>query len=228
MSHWPAHDWSDPGFAASWEAEADQSNPVRRAQLDLVLELLRARDPGAVLDLGVGSGLVAELVLDTLPEAQLIGLDSSRAMLALARERLARFAGRARLVEADAGAASAADSIDRTVDAVFSVQTLHNLEPDAHRRALAFTAQAMAPGGWLIIADRYAAPPGLFDAFRVVWDRVGAEEGSSYQDHVDKLRVQGDQPVSLQTELRWLDELGFDASCLQCLGNRAIVIGCRR
>src|SRR5579863_278836 len=99
MSHWPTHDWSDPGFASEWEAVADQGNPVRREQLDLLLALLRASRSATVLDLGVGSGLVAELVLDALPDAELIGLDSSPAMLALARERLGRFGARATLVE---------------------------------------------------------------------------------------------------------------------------------
>jgi tRNA (cmo5U34)-methyltransferase len=228
MSRWPAHDWSDPGFASSWEAQADQSNPVRRVQLDLLLGLLRADSPDTVLDLGVGSGLVAEEVLEALPEARLIGLDSSPAMLVLARERLARFPGRVELVEADAGAAGGTPSLDRRVDAVFSVQTLHNLDPAAHRRALASTAQAMVPGALLVIADRYAAPLELFDAFRVVWERVGAEEGVTPADHVEKLRVQGDQPVSLSTELTWLQEIGFDAACLHCVANRAVIVGRRR
>jgi SAM-dependent methyltransferase len=228
MSHWPAHDWSDPTFALSWETQAEQSNPVRRVQLDLLLELLRAHGLGTVLDLGVGSGLVAEEVLGALPQARLIGLDASGAMLALARERLARFGERAKLIEADAGAVNLASRIDGAVDAVFSVQTLHNLEPAAHRRALASTAEAMAPGALLVIADRYAAPLSLFESFRLVWDRAGADEGVSPEDHVEKLRVQGDQPVLLQTELAWLDEIGFDAACLHCFANRAVVVGRRR
>lgn len=228
MSSWPVHDWSDPRFASEWEAAADQMNPVRGEQLELLLALLQARRPAAVLDLGVGSGLVAELVLDALPEAELIGLDSSEAMLALADERLRRFPGRVSLIEADLGGVAVAESLDRPVGTVISVQTLHNLEPAAHRRALSSTAKAVAPGGVLIIADRYAASPELFEEFRVVWDRVGADEGTSWEEHADKLRAQGDQPVPLATELRWLDETGFEATCLQCLGNRAVVVGRRR
>lgn len=228
MSHRPVHDWSDPAFASAWESTADQMNPVREEQLDLLIALLRARAPGSVLDLGVGSGLVAELVLEALPEAELIGLDSSKAMLALAEKRLRRFPGRVRLIEADLGTAAVSQPLDRPVEAVISVQTLHNLEPTAHRRALSSTAQAVAPGGLLVFADRYAASPDLFDSFRVVWERIGADEGADWEEHGDKLRAQGDRPVSLETELRWLDESGFDAACLQCLGNRAVVVGRRR
>jgi SAM-dependent methyltransferase len=228
MRHWPTHDWSDPGFAAEWEAVADQGNPVRREQLDLLLALLRALRPATVLDLGVGSGLVAELVLEALPEAELIGLDSSPAMLALARERLGRFEARATLLEADLETVSVADCLDRPVGAVISVQTLHNLDPAAHRRVLSSTGGAVAPGAWFVIADRYAVPPELFGAFEVIWERLGADEGGSVDEHAEKLRVQGDQPVALESELRWLDESGFEASCLHCLGNRAVLVGRRR
>jgi tRNA (cmo5U34)-methyltransferase len=228
MNQWPAHDWKDSSFAARWETMAHEGNPVRREQLDLLLALLRDHDPAGVLDLGVGTGLVAELVLEALPQARLIGLDSSPAMLALARDRLARFDGRVTLVEADLASVSVAECLDRPVDAVISVQTLHNLEPPAHRRALAATGQAVTPGTLLINADRVAVPPALFDGFRVVWDRVGADEGADPEEHAEKLRVQGDQPVSLATELAWLDESGFDAACLHCLGNRAVIVGRRR
>lgn len=228
MSQWATHDWKDSGFAAQWEAIAHEGNPVRREQLELLLALLRARNPRGVLDLGVGSGLVAEMVLEALPDTQLIGLDSSNAMLALARDRLERFAGRVALIEADLGSVTVADCLDRPVDAVISVQTLHNLEPAAHRRALAATGEAVAPGTLLINADRCSVPVELFGAFQVVWDRVGADEGTSPEEHAEKLRAQGDQPVSLATELQWLDESGFDAACLHCVGNRAVLVGRRR
>jgi SAM-dependent methyltransferase len=174
MRRWPEHDWSDPSFASGWEALADEANPVRRQQLALLLALLRWQRPRTMLDLGVGSGLVAEPALDALPEARLIGVDSSAAMLALARERLDRFEPRVSLMQADLSRAVLTECLDQPVDAIFSVQTLHNLEPAA------------------------------------------------------KLRAQGDRPVTLATELRWLDDSGFDAACLQCLGNRAVVAGRRR
>ncbi|HUA48605.1 MAG TPA: class I SAM-dependent methyltransferase [Solirubrobacteraceae bacterium] len=223
-----AHDWKQPEFAAQWDTLADQVNPVRREQLDLVLSLVRAAVPSVVLDVGVGSGLVAELVLDALPEARLIGVDSSPAMLALAGERLSRFSGRARLVEADLEDVVMTECLDGPVEAAISVQTLHNLEPGAHRRALASIGEAVAPSGLFVNADRYAVPLELFGVFRVIWERVGADEGATADEHVEKLRSQGDQPVALETELGWLDQSGFDAACLHCLGNRAVVVGRRR
>jgi len=222
------HEWKEPGFASQWEALADQVNPVRQEQLELLLGLMRRERPGTVLDLGIGPGLVAEMVLDALPHTRLVGLDSSPPMLELARDRLARFCGRATMVEVDLETVTVPGCLAAPVDAVFSVQTLHNLEPAAHRALIASTAEAMTPGGTLVIADRYAVAPDLFGAFQLIWDRVGVDEGATFDEHVEKLGAQGDKPVSLATELRWLDEAGFDAACVQCLANRAVVVGRRR
>jgi ubiquinone/menaquinone biosynthesis C-methylase UbiE len=57
--------------------------------------------PAQVLDAGVGSGLVAVRLLERLPAATLVGVDHSTAMLDRARERLAPFRERVRLVQAD-------------------------------------------------------------------------------------------------------------------------------
>ena len=71
--------------------------------LERCLELLApalAR-PGAVhLDATLGLGGHAEAVLSAHPDARLIGLDRDPQALALAAQRLARFAGRTRLVHA--------------------------------------------------------------------------------------------------------------------------------
>ena len=73
--------------------------PVLAAE---VIETLAPRPGGCVLDGTVGSGGHAELILDSLgPDGCLVGLDRDRAALDLARERLARFGDRVRLVHAD-------------------------------------------------------------------------------------------------------------------------------
>jgi trans-aconitate methyltransferase len=63
---------SDPQF--SWGME--------------VLDRLELRGDEAVVDAGVGSGRVAEKLLDRLPSGSLLAVDASEAMIAKARERL--------------------------------------------------------------------------------------------------------------------------------------------
>jgi 16S rRNA (cytosine1402-N4)-methyltransferase len=74
-------------------------NPHTSVLADEVIATLAPR-AGVYCDGTVGAGGHAERVLEGAPEARLIGIDRDPAALAIARERLARFAGRATLVHA--------------------------------------------------------------------------------------------------------------------------------
>src|SRR5437764_1327670 len=54
----------------------------------MVVKATRTRPARRILELGVGSGITAELLLAAHPEATLHGIDSSPEMLAAARRRL--------------------------------------------------------------------------------------------------------------------------------------------
>ena len=71
---------------------------LRRRQL--AVDTVRSYDGPRVLDVGCGSGRIGELVLEG-GAAHYEGIDFAEEMLALARNRLARFGDRARLIEAD-------------------------------------------------------------------------------------------------------------------------------
>jgi len=80
--------WSDAEKARRWEASHLEGNPTRAGHLELLVELLAAAGPGCCLDLGCGSGLVAERILDRHEDLQVFGVDSSPPMLEMARARL--------------------------------------------------------------------------------------------------------------------------------------------
>src|SRR6266511_6441342 len=100
------HQWETDETAVAWDDQGGVELPTRAKQQDLLLALLAASDvgDGAVLDLGIGSGLVAEAVLDALPDAQLVGVDFSAEMLDRARARLCRFGSRVALLRHDLSA----------------------------------------------------------------------------------------------------------------------------
>ena len=60
--------WQERETAREWDASAGARLPTRVEQQEILLALLREARVGerVVLDLGVGSGLVAEAVLDAL------------------------------------------------------------------------------------------------------------------------------------------------------------------
>ena len=66
----------------------------------IALRIARGYDHPRVLDLGCGSARIAEELLDD-GAREYVGVDFSAPMLELARDRLARFGDRARLIEAD-------------------------------------------------------------------------------------------------------------------------------
>ncbi|KQZ88708.1 ribosomal RNA small subunit methyltransferase H [Phycicoccus sp. Root563] len=79
---------------------ADRHIPVLR---DRIVELLAPAltQPGAVyLDGTLGMGGHAEAILESCPQARVVGIDRDREALALAAERLDRFAGRTTFVHA--------------------------------------------------------------------------------------------------------------------------------
>src|SRR5262245_44654867 len=95
--------WHDPAFAAEWDETTAAGNPTRAEQIDIILFLIERlyRPSAQILDLGVGSGQLEQLLLQRVPQAEVVGIDSSPAMLALARRRLAAAKDRVHLIEGD-------------------------------------------------------------------------------------------------------------------------------
>jgi tRNA (cmo5U34)-methyltransferase len=221
------HEWQGQETAADWDARGAEQLPTRAEQQDVLLALLAASEvgDGAVLDLGIGSGLVSEAVLDALPGAQLVGVDFSAAMLDLARSRLSRFGSRVSLLRHDL---SALDSIvlpDLRYRVAFSIQTMHHLSDSGKAAALAWTAEVVDPGGLVIIVDRVKVDELLFRDWAVVWGRLDSKTPETYAEHIDELMQAGDRPALLQDQLAWMEEAGLHACCLHLYGNRAVIVG---
>jgi tRNA (cmo5U34)-methyltransferase len=221
MSEWHARE-----AAAQWDADVADRLPTRAEQQDVLFALLAAAKigDGAALDLGVGSGLVAEAVLEMLPKARLVGVDYSAAMLELARERLLRFGARVDLVRGDLASADRIKLPDLPYRAVFSVQTMHHLSDAEKAAAMAWTAAVVEPGGLIVIIDRVRVAEGLFHDWAVLWRRIDRDTPATYAEHVEALTRAGDRPALLQDQLRWLETARLEASCLHLYGNRAVLV----
>ncbi len=112
-------------------------------------------DATAVADLGCGAGNVARVLADRWPSARIVGVDSSREMLAAARTATA---GSPRFEFREADLAAWAAPANERFDVVFSNALLHWL--DDHGTVLARWCAALAPGGALAVQapDNFAAP----------------------------------------------------------------------
>jgi SAM-dependent methyltransferase len=219
-------EWHTEHTAEAWDRGESETLATRAEQQEILLALLAATaiGDGAVLDLGVGSGLVAEAVLDRLRDVRLVGIDFSEAMLELARRRLARFGSRATLLRGDLSDVDALELPRVSYRAAFSVQTLHHLSGRDWAGAVKWTANLVEPGGLLVIVDRVQIAEWLFRDWAVVWSRIDSRAPESYMEYLEELTAGGDRPTRLHDQLRWLDEAGLEADCLHLYGNRALLV----
>lgn len=219
--------WQEREIAREWDAGGGAGLPTRGEQQEILLALLgEARVGGrAVLDLGVGSGLVAEGVLEAFPEASLVGVDFSEPMLELARERLGRFGRRVHLVRHDLAEIRDLALPGGRYAAAFSVQTLHHLSDAEKATALAWSAGVLDRGGSIVLVDRVAVPEALFDGWAAVWRRIDPATPASYAVYADRLAEGGDRPASMDDHLTWLRDAGLDAMCVHAYGDRVVLAG---
>jgi SAM-dependent methyltransferase len=231
-------DWIDSDFARKWDATALSHNLMRAEQLDIMLSIIEDvyREGTTILDIGIGSGRVEEMLFERVPEARVVGTDFSSAMLELAGATLAPYRDRYEVVIQDLTHPWEAKLPEREYAIAFSVQVIHNVA-DAHKKeTFAFIEHALAPGGLFLLLDRIrVATPDLFPAYLSMWDRLDRErgldpamrrrEGATFEEHELSVSARGDQPATLEEHLRWLPEAGFaEVACLHLHGNRALFV----
>lgn len=148
-------------------------------------EVAQASGAGArrVLELGTGTGETAAALLERHPEAELVGLDESSAMLGEARLRLPGDRVQLRVARLEEPLP------DGPFDLVASALCVHHLGPDEKRSLFERLREALGPGGRFVLAD--------------VIVPVNPD------NQVTSLTPGFDRPDSLADQLSWLGEAGF-------------------
>jgi len=138
-----------------------------------VVEAVVAGDrlPRRVLDLGCGTGRLLEDLRRRLPEAELVGVDPSEAMLTVARGRL----GRDPRVRLEVATAARLPLPDASLDVVTTTMSFHHWEEQG--ASLREVGRVLAPGGRLLIADVL----GIGFIGRLLRPR-GRRHGAGYRD----------------------------------------------
>jgi SAM-dependent methyltransferase len=148
--------------AAEYAASLDQRWPMR-AEVQAHLSHQLAPLAGAavhVAELCAGAGALAGRLLADYPDLHYTGVDISAPLLALAQERLARYAARTAWVEADLNGEAWLAHLPHPLAAIVSLQSLHDLgDAAAVARIYRLARERLAPGGRLVFADLLAAGP---------------------------------------------------------------------
>lgn len=159
-----------------------------------------------VLELGAGTGSLARLLLETLPQAQVTAIDVAPAMLATCREVLAPFGDRARVVETDFASAE----LGAGYLAVVSRLALHHLDDGAKEALIWRVFAALVPGGVFVNSDMIAASDdGEHAAMMAEWREHMTSRGDDPDEWVQWLVGDDDLPATEQAQLGWLRDAGF-------------------
>jgi tRNA (cmo5U34)-methyltransferase len=158
-----------------------------------------AGEASRLLELGIGTGETARRVLALHPGAQLTAIDSSPEMLARAKELLPG---------ADLRLARLEDPLPSgPFDLVYSTLAVHHLDAAGKRDLFERLGSTVRPGGRFVLADV-----------------VVPADPADQQIEIDWVM---DLPDTLDDQLRWLREAGFDAAPTWAWKDLAVVTAVR-
>jgi tRNA (cmo5U34)-methyltransferase len=187
------------------------------------LQFVAVPAPG-IIDLGVGTGALAEACLTIRPGATVLGVDSDPGMLQAARVRLARFP-RVDLIEANFLSADLP-----ACDAIVACISLHHVRTPAAKRAL-YTkcCAALRPSGLLVSADCFpAAQAGVAAQHREAWlAHLEASYGRAQAEAYLSSWSAEDVYYPLDEELGWLREAGLEPEVLWRVEGFAVIAAFR-
>jgi tRNA (cmo5U34)-methyltransferase len=148
---------------------------------DVVAAATAGVDARRILELGTGTGETTRRLLAAHPEAELVGIDSSEAMLAVARAN----------IDADFRVQQLEDPLPAgPFDLVASALVVHHLDSDDKRDLFQRVHRELTPSGRFVLADL------------VIPERP--------EDIVTPATPEFDKPDTLRDILIWVGEAGFE------------------
>lgn len=174
----------------------------------------------AVVDLGTGSGALAQKIVRVRPRARLIGVDADGSMLAAATRRLR---GRIETVE---------DDFERIpiprCDVISASFSLHHV-PTGRRKGALYRrcSAALRHGGMLVSADCFLASSAhLQRHHREAWlQHLQRRYSRKKAEHFLKTWAKEDVYFTLDRELELLKEAGFSTEVTWRKDSFAVVVG---
>ncbi len=202
-------EWKDAAHANRYLAMADEV--PHRAEGEGVLADQVPRDARRVLDLGTGDGRLLALLRADRPGMRGVGLDFSELMLEAARTR---FAGDERIELVKHDLAEPLPDLG-SFDVVVSSVAIHHLEHERKRSLYGEIFALLEPGGVFANFEHVASASHRLHLMFF----AAIDEPLEHEDPSDRL-------LDVETQLRWLRELGFeDVDCYWKWLEIALLVG---
>jgi SAM-dependent methyltransferase len=213
----PGAHWQREGLAASFAERRRILIPLLEVQEDVIRRLLarHERPVARFLDVGCGSGAMSELVLSSQPGSEGVLVDFSEPMLERATGQLAAYGARWRAVRGDLNDPAWREQLPTgRYDAIISGLAIHHLPPERKRTLFAELLALLEPGGMFVNMDYVAIDGplrGLFDEeMHAAAVRAERESGGTHSEHDLDLEDDDDRPDTVEDQLRWLRDAGFE------------------
>jgi SAM-dependent methyltransferase len=190
------HDYFNPDYVREWEQSANSKRPFRVRFFDEFASQLSSLSKPKILDLGAGSGFLAEHLLDRCDVTSYHLFDFSPLMLELSRARLSRFneclSFRISFQEGSFLEENWYYALPRPFDAVISIQAVHELRDTARIPQLYRELRSLlAPDGLLLVADEIAAEAEKSGPFETIAGHLSGLKDAGFED-VSEVLVEGD------------------------------------
>ena len=207
--------WRDREVATRFATERATMVPESRAQIDVLLHILRQRDRPTmrVVDLGSGDAVLLDAVLSAFPDASGLAMDYAETMRELAGKRLARFGPRAVVAPADLRRSDWLATA-READVVISGFSIHHLPDPRKREVYGEIFGMLSPGGTFLNLEHVASSTPVIGAIHdeaMIAFRAGPEGDvattrATYHARPDK----ADNILApVEQQCLWLRDIGF-------------------
>ncbi|MEO8065664.1 MAG: class I SAM-dependent methyltransferase [Candidatus Doudnabacteria bacterium] len=225
--------WHDPGFASDWDKDTERGNPARLIHLELIKRIVidNYRPENTILDIGAGSGQVEALIMEVLPQANIVAVDSSEVMSVLAKRRLENYLETVKFIKHDLNQINKLVLPKHDYKIAIACQVLHEV-PDK-KKIIEYIFKKLSHGGIFLLADRLKVDlDKLEPIYKTVFDwnehKAKLKWEKSFEFYQEKIATKDDFAVTLDENLGILSAAGFEAACIHLQLDRVLIGGVKK
>ena len=224
--------WHDKEFVKDWDTGISRTHPTRAEQLDILTSVVAKNyeEGKFIVDIGFGSGQVEELIFNKVPNARIVGVDSSAEMIGVANERLVKYGDNFQAVLKNIPDLEISDLPSEKYQFVISVQMLHEITNEQKETLFEKIYKLLPSNGQFLIMDRIRVDLETFsNGYSGVWqrleDKFSWNSAKSYEEYKQNIKEKEDTPASLDEYFQLLKKTGFEPTVLHLHFDRALIVG---